>query len=162
MPETLTLDGPEATDSLARAMAPHLVRGDVVGLVGGLGAGKSHFARAVVRTLLNAAGADEEEVPSPSYTLVQTYDADGVEIWHADLYRLGSIEEIGELGLEDAFGRAICIVEWADRLGAAAPLRMLTFSLGFEPGHDERRLATIEGRGSGWDWLPDILRRVQG
>ena len=161
MPETLILDGPDATENLARAMAPHLEPGDVLGLVGGLGAGKSHFARAVIRTRLNAAGADED-VPSPSYTLVQTYAADGVEIWHADLYRLGSIEEVGELGLEDAFGRAICIVEWADRLGTAAPRRMLTLSLGFEPGHDARRVARIEGRGSGWDWLPGALRRVHG
>ena len=161
MPATLILDGPDATESLARAMAPHLAPGDVLGLVGGLGAGKSLFARAVIRTRLNAGGRDED-IPSPSYTLVQTYDSDGVEIWHADLYRLGSIDEIGELGLEDAFGRAICIVEWANRLGAAAPRRMLTLSLGFEPGQDARRLATIEGRGPDWDWLSGVLRRVQG
>lgn len=160
MPATLILDGPDATESLARAMAPHLAPGDVLGLVGGLGAGKSLFARAVIRTRLNAAGRDED-VPSPSYTLVQTYDTDDVEVWHADLYRLGSIDEIGELGLEDAFGRAICIVEWADRLGAAAPRRMLTLSFGFEPGRDARRLATIEGRGPDWDWLPGVLRQAQ-
>jgi len=159
LPATLILDGPDATDSLARAIAPRLRPSDVVGLVGGLGAGKSHFARSLILSRLNEAGRDEE-VPSPSFTLVQTYEAGGVDIWHADLYRLGSMDEIGELGLEDAFGRAICIVEWADRLGSAAPSRMLTLTLDFDGDDDARRVATIEARGSGWDWLPETVRRV--
>ncbi len=161
MPATLILDGPEATEGLARAMAPRLRAGDVVGLVGGLGAGKSHFARALVLTLLEASGRIEE-VPSPSYTLVQTYDAGGLEIWHADLYRLGSAGEIAELGLDEAFRTAVCVVEWADRLGPAAPDRMLTLALEFEADGDMRRRATIGTSGGGWDWLPEVLRRAAG
>lgn len=160
MTATLILDGPDATEALARAMAPHLAPGDVVGLVGGLGAGKSHFARSVIQARLNAAGTSED-IPSPSYTLVQTYLAGDVEIWHADLYRLGSNEEIGELGLADAFDGAVCIVEWADRLGPSAPARMLTLTLDFDAGSDQRRVAGFEARGPGWEWLPETLRQVR-
>ena len=120
MHSTLTLADPAATDRLARAIAPHLGAGDFVGLTGGLGAGKSLFARALIGARLAALGR-AEDVPSPSYTLVQTYDLGAVELWHADLYRLGGAGEIAELGLEEAFATAICLVEWADRLGPALP-----------------------------------------
>lgn len=86
-------------------------------LSGPIGAGKSHLARSIIHTLLGA----EVEVPSPTFTLVQTYDGPGFEIWHADLYRLSLPEEADELGLFDAFETALCLVEWPDRLGGDAP-----------------------------------------
>jgi tRNA threonylcarbamoyladenosine biosynthesis protein TsaE len=153
---TLTLADPAATERLARAMAPHLGPGDTLGLTGGLGAGKSHFARALIGARLLAAGR-AEEVPSPSFTLVQTYDLGGVELWHADLYRLGLAEELAELGLEEAFGRAIVLVEWADRLGPALPDRRLMLDLAFLPDPEQARRARIEPMGGGWDWLPEAL-----
>ena len=70
---------------------------------------------------------------------MQTYDLGGVELWHADLYRLGATGEIAELGLEDAFATAICLVEWADRLGRALPPRRLMLALDFVPGADDAR-----------------------
>jgi tRNA threonylcarbamoyladenosine biosynthesis protein TsaE len=157
---TLTLAGPEATDRLARAIAPHLVPGDLVGLTGGLGAGKSSFARALITARLAALGR-AEEIPSPSYTLVQTYEigsADApVELWHADLYRLGALAEIAELGLEEAFATAITLVEWADRLGPALPPRRLMLALDLLPGDEDARSARIEAHGPGWDWLPTAV-----
>lgn len=114
---TLTLHGPEATDRLGHALAARLRTGDVVGLTGPVGAGKTHFARAVIRAAQAAAGTPPEDVPSPTFTLVQTYDAGPLEIWHADLYRLSSAAEAWELGLEEAFDTALCLVEWPDRLG---------------------------------------------
>ena len=111
------------------------------------------FARALIGARLAAIGR-AEEIPSPSYTLVQTYDLGDVELWHADLYRLGAVEEIAELGLEDAFATAICVVEWADRLGAAEPARSLRLALDFVPGRDERaardrdRARAADGTGS--------------
>jgi tRNA threonylcarbamoyladenosine biosynthesis protein TsaE len=137
-------------------MAPHLGAGDMLGLVGGLGAGKSRFARALIGARLAAIGR-AEEIPSPSFTLVQTYDLGDVELWHVDLYRLGSADELVELGLDEAFGAAITVIEWADRLGGAAPGRRLDLALGFVAESEDARTAEIVARGPGWDWLADVL-----
>lgn len=105
------------TDRLGQVMAPCLTNGDCLLLSGTLGAGKSHLARAIIRERLDRF----EDVPSPTFTLVQTYDSPSGEIWHADLYRLTHPDEVFELGLMDAFNSAICLVEWPDRLGRYAP-----------------------------------------
>jgi tRNA threonylcarbamoyladenosine biosynthesis protein TsaE len=152
----LTLAGPAATERLARAVAPHLGAGDFVGLTGGLGAGKSTFARALIAARLAALGR-AEEIPSPSYTLVQTYDLGGVELWHADLYRLASAGEAAELGLEEAFAAAITLVEWAERLGQGLPARRLMLGLDIPPGPEDVRRARLEAFGAGWDWLPGAV-----
>ncbi len=121
---TIYLDFEAATERLAQCFAPLLGPGDCVLLAGPIGAGKTHFCRAFIRARL----ARTEDVPSPTFTLVQTYDAD-VEIWHADLYRLTHPDEARELGLEEAFERAICLVEWPDRLGGAAPAGAIRIEL---------------------------------
>jgi tRNA threonylcarbamoyladenosine biosynthesis protein TsaE len=157
VPETLTLADAAATARLAAAVAPHLRAGDFLGLSGPLGAGKSHFARALIATRLAALGR-AESIPSPSFTLVQTYDLGPVTLWHADLYRLGSAEELPELGLDEAIGTAICLVEWPERLGALLPARRLDLTLGFLPGSDDARSLTLDPRGPGWDWLVPLLR----
>ena len=107
----ITLPGEAATAALGRALAPHLAPGRPLLLSGPLGAGKSHLARAAIRALTHP----DQEVPSPSFTLVQTYGADE-GIWHADLYRLGDASEIAELGLDEAFGTARVLLEWPERL----------------------------------------------
>lgn len=114
-----------ATDRLAAWLAPRLRAGDAVLLHGPVGAGKSHFARAFIRARLGRM----EEVPSPSFTLVQVYDDGDTEIWHADLYRLSRPDDVLELGLIDAFDTAICLVEWPDRLGPLIPPDALHLSL---------------------------------
>ena len=111
---------PEETTRFAAALAPTLGPGDVLLLSGGIGAGKTHFARSLIQTRLAAADL-VEDVPSPTFTLVQTYDDGVAEIWHADLYRLTHPDEVEELGLIDAFSDAICLVEWPDRLGELIP-----------------------------------------
>ncbi len=117
----LFLPDATATETLGKALAPLLRAGDVLLLTGPIGAGKTHFARALIQSLL----AVPEDIPSPTFTLVQVYEAQACEIWHADLYRLNSVSEVDELGLIDAFESAICLVEWPDRLGAEAPARAL-------------------------------------
>jgi tRNA threonylcarbamoyladenosine biosynthesis protein TsaE len=151
----MTLRGQSDTERLARAIAPHLGAGHLVGLVGGLGAGKSVFARALIGARLASLGRDEP-IPSPSYTLVQVYDLGAVELWHADLYRLGGPGELVELGLIEALDRAICVVEWADRL-RPAPRRGLFVTLGLDDADEEARTAAIEARGAGWDWLAEAV-----
>jgi tRNA threonylcarbamoyladenosine biosynthesis protein TsaE len=111
--------------------------GDVVLLAGEVGAGKTHFARALIKSLLRTS----EDVPSPTFTLVQTYDSRLGDIWHADLYRLSDIQEIEELGLIDAFETAICLIEWPDRLGALAPQHALSLTLADGPEPDARLLS---------------------
>ena len=117
MKKTILSNGPLETKKLATEIKEYLQNGDVILLKGEIGAGKSHFAR----SLIQAAMDKVEEVPSPTFTLVQTYDTKIGSIWHADLYRLSDQSEIFELGLIDAFGKEIVLVEWPDRLGHLEP-----------------------------------------
>ncbi len=105
-----------ATEALARHVAPLLRRGDVVALVGELGAGKTTFARA----LLGVLGV-HELVPSPTFTLVQRYVTSAFPVCHVDLYRLKSPEELDELGLEEALSEGALLVEWPERAGDRLP-----------------------------------------
>ena len=133
---SLSLATPDDTARLARALAPSLAAGDVLLLAGGIGAGKTHFARALIQERLSATGR-VEDVPSPTYTLVQVYEADAVEIWHADLYRLHGGADLVELGLDEAMETAIVLIEWPDRM-AERPAGAL--ALRFLPEGEGRRV----------------------
>ncbi len=141
----ITSDSPGETCAIARRLAPVLRPGDTVLLTGDIGAGKTHFARCIIQSLL----ACPEDVPSPTYTLVQTYAGRSGEIWHVDLYRLTDTSEVFELGLMDAFSDAICLVEWPDRLGDLAPPGALHLALTVEDAPDARRL-TFGSLGPEW------------
>ena len=125
MKKTLISNGPLETKALAIRIRENLQNGDIVLLKGEIGAGKSHFAR----SLIQAAMDKVEDVPSPTFTLVQTYDTIVGSIWHADLYRLSDQSEVFELGLIDAFGNDIVLIEWPDRLGYLVPQDALTVEL---------------------------------
>lgn len=125
MKKTLISNGPLETKALAIRIRENLQNGDIVLLKGEIGAGKSHFAR----SLIQAAMDKVEDVPSPTFTLVQTYDTIVGSIWHADLYRLSDQSEVFELGLIDAFGNDIVLIEWPDRLGYLEPQDALTVEL---------------------------------
>lgn len=142
----LALPDPAATDRLAARLAPAARPGDAVLLEGPLGAGKSAFARAFLRTLLDDPGL---EVPSPSFTLVQSYglphrgsEAGGVA-HHFDLYRLDGPADLAELGWEEA-REGIVLVEWPERLGHLRPADALALTLAFG-GTEDARLARLEG-----------------
>jgi tRNA threonylcarbamoyladenosine biosynthesis protein TsaE len=122
---SLFLENEQATDALGAVLARHLQPGDTVLLSGPIGAGKSHLSRALIRARLGR----DEEVPSPTFTLVQTYEDPQGDIWHADLYRLTHPHDVLELGLDDAFDQAICLIEWPDRLGASVPQEAIRISL---------------------------------
>jgi tRNA threonylcarbamoyladenosine biosynthesis protein TsaE len=138
----LTLDLPDeaATAALGARLAGLARPGDAILLEGPIGAGKSSLARAFIRARLGR----EEEVPSPTFTLVQVYEADGVELWHADLYRLTHPDEVWELGLDAAFDTGICLVEWPDRLGRHLPPGALRIRL--QAAGDGRRAVLTGGR----------------
>ncbi len=133
---TCVLSSAERTCEFARALAPRLGPGDVILMSGDVGAGKTHFARCLIQSLLDV----PEDVPSPTYTLVQTYPTPRVEIWHVDLYRISGPSEIIELGLTEAFETAICLVEWPDRLGDLSPVTALDLDLSMADGQDARQL----------------------
>lgn len=139
-----------ATAALATRLAPHLRAGDTLLLEGPVGAGKSALARALIQAAQAAAGVAVEEVPSPSFTLVQTYEAGDRTFWHVDLYRLGTVDDLIELGLDAAFEDAVCLIEWPERLGPEAPERGLALRLTPETGAAEGRAVELRATGSGW------------
>ncbi|MBV2359508.1 tRNA (adenosine(37)-N6)-threonylcarbamoyltransferase complex ATPase subunit type 1 TsaE [Thalassococcus sp. CAU 1522] len=147
---TSHLSDPEATCALAAAIGQRLRAGDVLLLGGSIGAGKTHFARCLIQSLLH----EPEDVPSPTYTLVQVYDTRHGPLWHADLYRLSGIDEIVELGLVDAFDTAICLVEWPDRLDGLAPDSALR--LDFSVTGEETRDVTLNWSHPRWDGVPEL------
>lgn len=144
----MTTTSPEDTADIATRLGQGLAAGDVILLDGPVGAGKSVFARALIQSRLAAIGR-WEDVPSPSFTLVQTYDLDAVTLWHADLYRLGDPQDCIELGLDQAFDDAICLVEWAERLGPLTPRGPL--HLHIAPGTSpDTRVLHFRATGSRW------------
>ncbi len=126
------------TERFAASLADHLRAGDVVGLKGALGTGKSVLARSIIRHMT---GKPDLVVPSPSFTLVQTYDLpDGQDLWHVDLYRLEKPDDLLELGLEDAFCDAIMLVEWPEQAGTLLPKNHLGLDL--DIAENEARIIT--------------------
>jgi tRNA threonylcarbamoyladenosine biosynthesis protein TsaE len=128
-----------ATASLARALAERARPGDVIGLAGDLGTGKTTFARAFIHAMAELTGGTPEEVPSPTFTLVQVYDFPGISVWHVDLYRVERPEDAYELGIEEAFASAVSLIEWPERLGPLLPESWLELRLAMGEGVEERR-----------------------
>ncbi|MBI1213421.1 MAG: tRNA (adenosine(37)-N6)-threonylcarbamoyltransferase complex ATPase subunit type 1 TsaE [Alphaproteobacteria bacterium] len=151
-PLSLVFDDEAATARFGAKLAAVLRPGDVVALSGGLGSGKTALARAVVRTF-----QPDEEVPSPTFTLVQTYAAPRFQIWHVDLYRLNAAREVQELGLDEAIDEGgVLLIEWPERAGAWLPGDRLDIALSIGAGASVRR-AEITAYGN---WVPrlDALR----
>ena len=119
-----------------------------------MGSGKTAFARALIRARL---GRPTEEVPSPTFTLVQLYEHGRGAIWHFDLYRLNAPEEAWELGIEDAFARAIALIEWPEKLGPLLPADRLEVNLAQGAGAGGR-LITVTPHGPRAATLARCLR----
>jgi tRNA threonylcarbamoyladenosine biosynthesis protein TsaE len=137
---SIFLPSPEDTARLGRWFGERLSPGDTLLLQGQIGSGKTHFSRAAVQACLGI----DEDVPSPTFTLVQTYGSGEAEIWHADLYRLTHPDEVMELGLGEAFGKAICLIEWPERLADDSPNDALRIM--FEVLEDGRCVHIVGGR----------------
>ena len=131
----LTLSSERTTALLAERIARSTETNLTFLLYGQVGAGKTFFARKFIQEVLSSQGLFED-VPSPTYTLIQTYETPKVDIWHADLYRLSSYEDIIELGLIDAFNSNTCLVEWPEKLDKSIPLNAIKIELSH---HSERK-----------------------
>jgi tRNA threonylcarbamoyladenosine biosynthesis protein TsaE len=140
----IDLEDEAATTALAARVGSLLRPGDVVALRGDLGAGKTAFARALIQSL----GDPDDEVPSPTFTLVQTYETPAGSIWHFDLYRLSGADEVIELGWDEVRADGIALVEWPDRLGPLLPADRLDIAISFGPT-SETRCTSLTGHG-GW------------
>ena len=145
-PASIHLELPDeaATEAFAGRLAGLLRASDFVGLGGVLGAGKTTCARLMIAAL----AGHGMEVPSPTFTLVQSYDFDGFTLWHFDLYRIETPEEVLELGFDDALADGVALVEWPERLGPMLPATRLDVMLSQGPSPDAR-VAEITAHG---DW----------
>ena len=128
MPLDIFLADEAATIRFGEDMALALKRGDYVALSGDLGAGKSTFARAVIRAIGDDALL---EVPSPTFTLVQSYDL-RIPVAHFDLYRIADAAEIDELGFDEALSDGVCLVEWPDKAGDSLPRQRIDIAFSFD------------------------------
>ncbi len=132
----------QATTRLGAAVGRVLARGEAVCLSGPLGAGKSTLARGMIRALTSPT----EEAPSPTFTLVQTYEGEGLELAHFDLYRLAGAEEVEELGLDEALDAGAAVIEWPERLQGRLPPDRLDITISLE-AQGASRLARLTAHG---------------
>lgn len=140
---TLRARDEAATGRVARALAHVAMPGDALALRGALGSGKTAFARAFVRAL----AGEDEEVPSPTFTLAQSYPAGDTVIHHFDFYRIESPDEAWEIGIEEAFADGIVLIEWPDRIAPLLPGDRLDVYLDamLDDGETARRITLRPG-----------------
>ncbi len=143
-----------ATSRLAETISEQVRRGDVIALGGALGVGKTTFARAFINACARRGGMPDQEVPSPTFTLVQVYELPGITVSHFDLYRIERPDEAHELGLDDAIADGVVLIEWPERLEGLLPPDRLDLVLSAGAGPDER-VAVLTGHG---DWARRLKR----
>ena len=146
--QTILLSSESETLALGERLGALLQVGDIVTLTGDLGAGKTTLARGCIKALCGA-----EDVPSPTYTLVQTYAAPRFELYHLDLYRLEKPKDAFELGIDEAFDFGVSLIEWPDRLGSYLPSDNLTIHIAFE---GEGRQTSLTA-GPSWEARLNVL-----
>jgi tRNA threonylcarbamoyladenosine biosynthesis protein TsaE len=146
---------PDETRALAAALADLLVAGDLVLLVGDLGAGKTAFVQGLARGL-----EVEEPVTSPTFTIVQEY-AGRLPLTHVDVYRLERVQDLYDLGLEERGDRGVTVVEWGDLVEQAVPAEHLVIRI--EPGAaDTERVLELTFHGSRWRGRQDAVEHALG
>ena len=147
-PIELDLPDESATMCLGRRLAGLAAVGDVIALRGDLGAGKTTLARGFITGLPDPeGGSSDEEIPSPTFSLVQIYMREPANVWHADLYRIERPEEVLELGLEEALAEGILLIEWPERMGYFLPRERLDVTIEFVTGKEGRRVKLNAGPG---------------
>lgn len=158
-PLSLAITNLEDLSSLATCVADLSDDIDIILLQGDLGTGKSAFARCFLTHL----DASLIEIPSPTFTLVQTYSTPTKEVWHFDLYRLTNQEEVYEIGIEEAFVSGVSLIEWPERFYYQSLRDYLHIRLDFAPSSvlTGQRSATLYGAGKWAERLPIIEKKYR-
>ena len=139
---TIALSQESDTRRFGAALGDLARTGDVIALYGPLGAGKTTLARGFIQHLLKS----DEDVVSPTFTLVQTYDTERGAIWHFDLYRIENPNDVVELGWDDALADGISLVEWPEHAGSFLPPTALKIELSSDPGDSVRQVRLAGGK----------------
>lgn len=132
----IILDSIEDTKKLATIIAKYLSPGDVITFTGNLGSGKTSF----IKYMINSLASTQIDVTSPSFNLLHVYELNNLELWHFDLYRLNNIDEIYELGIEDAFIKGVSLIEWPEIINTILPKDRLDIKLSFSTGEETRKI----------------------
>lgn len=159
MVETIKSKSEHDTSQIARMLLDYLKPGDCLLLVGPVGVGKSFFARALIQAQMQRDG-QTEDVPSPTFTLIQEYETSLGRFCHADLYRLGDPSELDELGLPSYFSDAICLIEWPEKLGSYRPERNLLVKMSLGRAVESREIEFLPS-GEGWSWISQLADAYQ-
>lgn len=134
----LTLKSEKETENLAIKIATQIKKGSIITFSGGLGVGKTFLCRHIIKYLCG----EDVKVASPTFNLLQIYPTKNFEIYHFDLYRLEHLEEIYELGIEEAFsGNHVCLIEWPEIISSILPPN--TISIKISINSDNNRLVSI-------------------
>jgi len=135
--------------ALGHKIARILTPGCPIALTGPIGVGKSFLSRAIIQAWIGP-----QDVPSPTFTLIQTYEADGFDIWHTDLYRLNAIDQVDELGLWEALADDVCLIEWPELICELLPKETLHIEISIPEG-TEMRHVSLKTDGAHWASLMD-------
>ena len=141
---------PSQTLLLAALLAKFLKPSDTVLLFGEIGSGKTFFTRGVIQKMMQCQNVMMEEIPSPTFTIVQIYDTLSPSVWHLDLYRLENQQDLLQLGFEDTIQNDIYFIEWPEKLGAFIPKRNISIKFEYCGSKYESRNICIEFHGSNW------------
>lgn len=137
---TLVIEDENAMMRFGASLASILECGDVICLQGPLGAGKTTLARGLITQLCGA-----KDAPSPTYTLVETYEASDLSLWHFDLYRLEEEKDVWELGLEESLDEGVSLIEWPERIASLIPENALHLEIVLDQSKHSRLLQLSGG-----------------
>ena len=129
----------DSTNHLASLIASKCNKGDVITLQGDLGTGKTTFARGFINSFF----PNKENVNSPSFNILQTYNTPQNEIWHYDLYRIKNKNELNEIGLDEGFSKAISVIEWPEMVAGELPKNRLEINLGMSVDNTSRKITLV-------------------
>ena len=143
----------QQTVSISRALAELVRPGDTLLLFGDIGSGKTFLSRTLIQKMMQSQGIALEDVPSPTFTILQIYDTISPTVWHLDLYRISNSEEIIDLDLEKALENNVCLIEWPENMGLYVPKRNLSITLEETLGACDSRTITLEFNDAGWEHI---------